>query len=56
MYMYKIGIMAIALAASLFLTNSQFSLLQQQIMGQQQGAAVGQEIVQQVQLVQMLTL
>jgi len=45
--------MAIALAASLFLTNSQFSLLQQQIMGQQQqimgqqqGAAVGQEIVQ----------
>ena len=47
MCMYIIGILAIALAASLFLTNSQFSLLQQQVMGQQQEAAVGQKIVQQ---------
>lgn len=43
--MYIIGIMAIVLAALLSLTNSQFSL--QQVMGQQQEAAVGQKIVQQ---------
>ena len=47
MCMYIIGILAIALVASLFLTNSQFSLLQQQVMGQQQEAAIGQKIVQQ---------
>lgn len=45
MCMYIIGIMAIVLAALLSLTNSQFSL--QQVMGQQQEAAVGQKIVQQ---------
>ena len=47
MCMYIIGILAIALVASLFLTNSQFSLLQQQVTGQQQEAAIGQKIVQQ---------
>lgn len=46
MCMYIIGILAIALVASLFLTHSQF-LLQKQVMGQQQEAAIGQKIVQQ---------
>jgi hypothetical protein len=47
MCMYIIGILAIALVASLFLTASQFSLLHQQVKGQQQEAAIGQKIVQQ---------